>query len=322
MNQLVSIIIPCFNCERWVAAALESALAQTWPHKEIILVNDGSRDGSRAVAMGFQARGVQVIDQANHGAAAARNTGLRASRGDFIQFLDADDLLAPDKLEHQLAVLEQAPGCVASGGWAHFRHDPGEAIFRAEPVWKDFDPVDWLVCSFTGGGMMHPAAWLAPRKVVDTAGPWNQALSLDDDGEFFCRVLLASRGVKFVAAARTFYRSHLGPRVSASRGRKAALSALSACESKERHLLAAEDSPRTRRAIARRYSHYAWDQYGVAPELSARAADRWHSLAPALPPPAGSRLTIVMMRLLGWRRTRSIQLRFARWACPARAEPE
>jgi glycosyltransferase involved in cell wall biosynthesis len=307
---LVSTIIPCYNAERWVAATLESALAQTWPNREIILVNDGSRDGSLAVARQFEPRGVRIIDQPNAGASAARNAGLRAARGHYLQFLDADDLLAPDKIKRQLAALVNAPDQVASCAWGIFREQPAEAVFQPEPVWNDFPPVDWLVCSWNGGGMMHPAAWLVPRGVAESAGPWDESLSLDDDGEYFCRILLASRGIKFVAAARTFYRSHDGPRLSASRGQKAALSSFTATALKEQHLLALEDSPRTRRAMASRYSHFAWEHLSVAPDLVARAVARWRALAPDLPPPVGSRLTNLAVRLLGWRAARRLQLKF------------
>ena len=99
MTELVSILIPAYNAERWLGATIESALAQTWPAKEIIVVDDGSTDRTLAVARGFGDRGVQVITQANRGAAAARNTALRAARGAWIQFLDADDLLNPRKIE-------------------------------------------------------------------------------------------------------------------------------------------------------------------------------------------------------------------------------
>ncbi len=308
MPPLVSIIIPCHNAERWLAAAIESALAQTWPSVEIIVVNDGSSDGSLAVAQNFSSRGVRVIDQPNAGASAARNAGWRAARGDFLQFLDADDLLSPDKIARQLAVLRDAPGCVASCAWGRFSGDPTSADFRSVAVWADLAPVNWLVKSWTGGGMMHPAAWLTPRNVADAAGPWNEALSLDDDGEFFCRVLLASRGVRFTPAARTFYRTHDGVRLSKMTGLRAARSTFLASELKERHLLTAEDSRRTRRALADRYSQYAWDQLGTAPDLAARAIARWQRLAPEVPPPAGGPLTTALVDVLGWQTARRLQL--------------
>lgn len=310
MNSRVSIVIPAFNAERWLGEAIASALAQDWPDKEILVVDDGSRDGTARVARGFEGQGVRLLRQANRGAAAARNAGLAAAGGDFLQFLDADDLLAPSKIRLQVEALRaSAPGAVAAGAWGVFSGRPEEARFVPEPVWRDLAPAEWLACSWEGGGMMHPAAWLTPRAVAERAGGWNEALSLDDDGEYFCRVVLASGGVRFVPEARSLYRSHSGPRLSGSAGRRAAESSFLSVTLKERHLLAAEDSPRTRRAAAANYSRFAWEQLGAAPELADRAERRWRELAPDLPPPRAGRLHNLAAALFGWRRARRWQLR-------------
>ena len=92
---LVSILIPAYNAAPWIRQAIESALAQSWPRTEIIVVDDGSTDGTREQAAGFVRHGVQVLQQDNKGAAAARNRAMAAAEGDFLQFLDADDLLGP-----------------------------------------------------------------------------------------------------------------------------------------------------------------------------------------------------------------------------------
>jgi len=106
LKPLVSILIPAYNAEQWAAETLTSALAQTWRPLEIIVVNDGSTDGTMNVLRCFEAAGVRVICQRNQGAAAARNRAFAESRGDYVQWLDADDLLAPEKIARQMAVLE------------------------------------------------------------------------------------------------------------------------------------------------------------------------------------------------------------------------
>ncbi|MEO6052687.1 MAG: glycosyltransferase family A protein, partial [Chthoniobacterales bacterium] len=218
----VSIIIPCYNTARWLAEAIESALAQTWIQKEIVVVDDGSTDESLSIARSYESCEVRVLSQSNRGAAAARNAGLQAAKGDFIQFLDADDILSPDKIELQIKSLLNNPDSIASGSWGEFRENIQDAIFTRNPIWNSFPPVEWLVCSWQGGGMMHPAAWLLPRHIAEAAGPWNENLSLDDDGEYFCRVVLCSKGVVFVPEAKSFYRTHAGVRVSGAAGPKAA----------------------------------------------------------------------------------------------------
>src|SRR5438876_7489334 len=102
MEPLVSILIPAYNAERWIAETIQSALAQTWSKKEIIIVDDGSRDQTLAVAQQFTSRNVLVVTQENQGAAAARNRALEPCQGEYIQWLDADDLLAPDKIARQM----------------------------------------------------------------------------------------------------------------------------------------------------------------------------------------------------------------------------
>ncbi|MEY4916996.1 MAG: hypothetical protein RL616_909 [Verrucomicrobiota bacterium] len=107
MKPLVSILIPAYNSEQWLADTLRSALAQTWANKEIIVVDDGSRDGTLALARSFESLGVKVATQNNSGASAARNHAFRLSQGEFIQWLDADDLLAPGKITSQMNAIDR-----------------------------------------------------------------------------------------------------------------------------------------------------------------------------------------------------------------------
>ena len=102
MSVLVSILIPSYNAEEWIEETIQSALSQTWPRKEIIIVDDGSTDNSLRIAKEYESNSVKVISQENSGAAVARNKALEYAQGDYIQWLDADDLLAPDKIEKQL----------------------------------------------------------------------------------------------------------------------------------------------------------------------------------------------------------------------------
>src|SRR5713101_4578915 len=108
MKPLVSILIPAYNSEEWIAHTLQSAIAQTWPRKEIIVVDDGSPDGTAEVVRRFASKEVKVVSTENQGAAVARNHALHLSQGNYIQWLDADDLLAPDKIERQLASIREA----------------------------------------------------------------------------------------------------------------------------------------------------------------------------------------------------------------------
>jgi hypothetical protein len=225
MKPLVSILIPAFNAEDWLADTLESAIRQTWARKEIILVDDGSTDRTLDIARQFERRGVSIVSQRNQGAAAARNTALAASRGDYLQWLDADDLLAPDKVERQVEAIAAAaahdPNVAArllwSSAWGRFMYRPDRAVFTPTALWNDLSPADWLRLKMGDNLYMQTATWLVSRQLTEAAGPWNTQLLGDDDGEYFCRVLLHSESVRFVPDAKVFYRvagaaglSHIG----------------------------------------------------------------------------------------------------------------
>lgn len=110
MNQeaLVSVIIPVHNCERYLAEAIRSALAQSYGALEIIIVDDGSTDASGTVAKQFEGD-VQYYYQERLGAAAARNQGINLAKGEYFSFLDSDDIWVPEKLKIQMEVLERSP---------------------------------------------------------------------------------------------------------------------------------------------------------------------------------------------------------------------
>jgi glycosyltransferase involved in cell wall biosynthesis len=305
MSQLVSIIIPCHNAARWLAATLESALGQTWTPVEIIVVDDGSTDESLPIARRHADDRLRVITQANAGAAAARNAGLRAARGEFIQFLDADDLLSPGKIAAQVVLLaSRPPGTIASCAWGRFTQDPASAQFVDTAVFRDFSPGDFLALAGATGAMMHPSAWLVPRGVADRAGPWDETLSLNDDGEYFSRALLASPGVAFCPdpAARSYYRSGLADSLSRQRTDRARRSQFRSVELIGQHLLAAEDSPRRRQTAANLYQRFIFDYFPAPAALMETAALRIKELGgSSLKSPAMGPRTRALAALLGWK---------------------
>lgn len=312
---LVSIIIPCYNAERWVAATLESALAQTWPAKEIITVNDGSTDSTLSVVKSFSGRGVKVIDQPNRGAAAARNTGLHAAQGTFIQWLDADDLLSSEKITAQMKLLAERPeGSVATCTWGRFQDDPAQTSFVDEAVFRDFAALDFLVLAGETGAMMHPSAWLVPQTVADRAGPWDETLSLNDDGEYFCRITLASAGMFFCSdpGARSYYRSRLAGSLSQQRNTTARQSQFRSLELITSRLLQHENSPRTRRACAGYWRRFVHDFYPASPELIARAEAELKRLGETVGTPTMGPKNAVLAKLLGWRAVWRLKHRLGR----------
>ena len=307
---LVSIIVPCYNAEPYVSATLESALAQTWTNKEIILINDGSTDNSLAVARRFESRGVRVLDQPNRGASAARNAGLRAARGEFVQYLDADDLLAPDKIAQQLPLLiARGPSALASSAWARFEDHPGRAVFTPFSNWRDLTGVEFLQLHYEEGCMMHPAAWLAPRALLDRVDPWNESLSLNDDGEYFARVMLTADRIVFCAEARSYYRSGLRGTLSGRTDSRSLESLFSSVELTIRHLLAADSSPRTRAAAAYAWKWTAYELYPGAPALSRAAEAHARALGGSSRSVRAGRRFQIASRIFGWRAAKRLFIR-------------
>jgi GT2 family glycosyltransferase len=289
MKPLVSILIPAFNVERWIGATLSSALGQTWRPIEVIVVDDGSRDGTAAAALAFEDRGVRVIRQPQGGAAAARNQAFRASRGEYIQYLDADDLLAPDKIERQLAVALAQGGArtLLSSAWGRFFYRTSRARFRPTALWADLSPAECMLRKMEQNVFMQTGAWLMPRALAEAAGQWNTRLLTDDDGEYFARVLAQSRNVLFVPEARMYYRTRSPASSLSYAGRSGARleSQLTAMELQIAHLRAMDDSPRARAACVTYLQDALSLFHARRPDLEARAIAQASALGGRLEPP-------------------------------------
>lgn len=305
---MVSIIIPVFNAERFIAATIESALAQDWHAKEIIVVDDGSVDGSVTVIRGYESHGVRCIVKANGGGAAARNSGFKVSRGAYIQFLDHDDLLAPDKISRQMQVADGSTTCPVAGLWTRFRGNADGAYagwYPVEGMRHDWPSLDWLIAS----PLVPTCAWLTPRLLVEAAGLWNETLvdNPDDDGEFFMRVFANSERIRFCSQARSYFRAEDATSAGHNRGVTALRSIFEVCKAYEQLLLSRIDSAAAKRACANRYLAFMYLAYPQCPELIHEAESRVAALGfdPAKVPntPRYERLA----SLVGWRLAKRLQ---------------
>jgi glycosyltransferase involved in cell wall biosynthesis len=310
MKPLVSIIIPAYNAEKWIGYTLQSAIAQTWPHKEIIVVNDGSKDRTPEIVRGFAQKGVVMCSTENRGLSAAQNQGFQLSRGDYIQWLDADDLLAPDKIERQLAALRESDGkrILLSSPWAPFYYRTRPAKFVRNSVWQDLLPVEWLLRKLSENLHMQNATWLVSRELTEAAGPWDTRLHYDQDGEYFARVLLASEGTRFVPGTGIFYRESPSSRISyIGNSDKKKDSLLLSMKLHIQYIRSLEDSERVRRAcltyMQNWYGTFYPERKDNIAELQALAAElRGRLEEPRL------RWKYAWIRpLFGWETTKSAQ---------------
>jgi len=308
---LVSILIPAYNAEEWISETVRSALAQTWPRKEIIVVDDGSKDATLAISRRFESVNVKVVTQSNAGAAAARNTALSLSQGDYIQWLDADDLLSPNKIECQMLAAERAASrrVLLSSGWVHFHHRTKNVRIVPTALWHDLSPTEWLVRKMSDNLHMQTGTWLVSRELTIEAGAWDTRLLLDNDGEYFCRVLLASERIKFVPGAMTYYRrAGFSSLSNAGTSRSKLEARLISMRLHIQYLLSLEDSSRTRSAcltyLNNWYVHFLPDRHGLVAQLEQLAVE----LGGALKEPQLSWKYDWLRHLWGWPAARRAQL--------------
>lgn len=309
----VSILIPCFNAKAFVLDTVRSALAQTDPGVEVILVDDGSTDDTLDVLSSEQDERLTIICDKNQGAAAARNRAFAASKGEFVLYLDADDLIS----SNHVALLKRAamahPGTVALSEWDRFQASPNEAVFPRRETYVNATGPDYLVQQWTSGApMTQCGSALIPRKLIEQHGGWDERLSLIDDFEFFARILARSAGVCFAPQARLYYRSGITGSLSGRKSRKAVESALLSISLGTGHLLAVENSVRSRRACANIFQSFEYEHYPLHADLRARARMRVGELGGAELEPVGPPNFHRLRKLVGWRCARRVQRAFGR----------
>lgn len=318
MKPLVSILIPAYNAEKWLPDTLRSALAQTWERKEIVVVDDGSKDRTLSVARSFESDTVKVFTQMNQGAAATRNHAFKESRGEYVQWLDADDLLDPDKIARQVQTLGDSPNprTLLSGEWGRFLYRPNHAKFIPSGLWCDLPKVEWLIRKMEENAYMQTATWLVSRQLTEAAGPWDSRLLGDDDGEYFCRVLKASEGVRFVSGAKVYYRRPQSESLSfigASNRKRDALwlsMTLHVC-----YLRSMDDSQRAREACMRYLQNCLVLLHPERPDLVKLAQELAVELGGRLDLPHFHWKYAWINQLFGWRAARLMErnLQVMRW---------
>jgi glycosyltransferase involved in cell wall biosynthesis len=187
----ISVIVPSFNSAEFIADGIRSILNQTYPAYEIIVVDDGSTDNTAAVLLAF-GDGIQCIYQENRGPAAARNAGIRIARGDYICFLDADDLWLPNKLQVQLDFMEQHPD-IALVFSDMEEIDKGKVVHRsyfAKTMFRpDLDPSvpDAALKLLIENFILTPMV-TARREVFAVAGLFDEALRVSEDRDLWARI--------------------------------------------------------------------------------------------------------------------------------------
>jgi glycosyltransferase involved in cell wall biosynthesis len=214
---LVSTIIPVFNRSTLLKEAVSSALEQSYRKVDVIIVDDGSTDDTPQVIGSLcesDAR-VRSVRRENGGPGLARETGRQAARGEFIQYLDSDDLLLPRKFEIQVAALRADPAAGIAYGITRYRDAAGNEIAC---TWKTANQIQReMFPSFLVSRWWETATPLYRRTVTDAAGPWTD-LRLEEDWEYDCRIAALGPNLTYVDEIVAEHRDHPEARLSRGRG--------------------------------------------------------------------------------------------------------
>lgn len=307
---LVSVIIPAYNSEKYIAETLRSVIAQTYANIEIIVVDDASTDGTLQVIEDMDIiRPISVIKkEKNSGAAASRNLGYKHSKGNLIKFLDADDFIGPDMIANQVALAVDENNII-SAQWGRFVNDD-VSTFKLSPetCWQTMPSSDWACASWrNANAMTNPGIFLIPRKIIEKAGLWDETLSLLDDTEYFMKTILAADNIIFSSNSTLYYRSGLNNSLSRTKTRKGFESAFMAIEKASQSLLSKRNDHAAKLACANNWQLFIYDHYPNYPDLTGKAEAYIQQLTtPDLPFPSGG-YTKLLLNFLNWKTIKSIK---------------
>lgn len=254
---LVSIIVSCYNGEKYVAATLDSLITQTYHNIEIIVVDDGSADASAEIVKNYQDKRIKYYFQENKGQCAALNKGFALSSGSLIKFYDADDILHPDVIEGQVKALEgKSETEISFIEWKRFFNDKlPDDINKVSynTLRRDCTPVEHI--TFTNGTPMFQCGmWLIPRALLYKTRLWDERLSLINDTEFFSRIFTKVSKLIFSERGITLYRTNFkSSSLSSDFSKKGIKSAILSVDLTARWLLEIENSERIKKIIASSY---------------------------------------------------------------------
>lgn len=210
---MVSVIIPVYNRGSLVAESIASVLEQTWRPVEVILVDDGSTDDTPRCLDDFAVRYpelVRVIHMENAGPGAARERGERQARGEFIQYLDSDDLLIPDKFASQIEGLRQNPECGISYG-ATLSMDEDGTISREPNKWTA-KRIDYMFPGFISHRWWNTSTPLYRVELIKRASGWLHTYN-EEDWEHDCRIAAQKPKLHFIPRVVSIHRNHSGDRL-------------------------------------------------------------------------------------------------------------
>lgn len=216
MKPLVSIIIPVYNAEEYIVDTIESCLNQRYSQFEILVINDGSSDNSEALIETIEDPRIKYFKLENRGPCYARNYGMERAAGELLQFLDADDILHPEKLSQQIdQYLKYGDEFIYSAIMGCIVKNEKSLEEGFEFYYRNLSVTEYFKKMFGNFGKYFTTGiWLVPKNIIQKTGIWDEKVKINNDGEFFSRAILLSKGVIFSPGAIFYYRRDVPMSVS------------------------------------------------------------------------------------------------------------
>lgn len=269
----VSVIIPCFNAAAYLETTIRSVLDQSYHNLELIIVDDGSTDHSVSIVRSIKDDRIRLITQPNRGSIFARNEGLKNATGQYIQFLDADDILSSDKIKTEVAMLSEYPDALVWCSTIKFEEDMevGENIDPAY-LYNTHDPVEFILgLNGINGlvGMIQPNAYMFASSKLAQIGYFNELVnrSPDDDSEFFSRVILASDSILYDGRSKNFYRVPRTGSLSKVKSREAVMAHFNTVCLKFTNIRSKRDGDRIQLLFAKHLANLAYSYGHLYPDI-------------------------------------------------------
>lgn len=237
MVKLVSVIIPCFNAEKWIRDAIESSLQQSYPLIEVIVIDDGSTDRSLEIIKSYHGRIIWETGP-NRGGNYARNRGFSLSKGEYIQYLDADDYFVPHKIEKQVKCLEETKADIVYGDVTYQHHLPdGKIVLEPAHFLGISGEQSDVLESLLAYGCLPPVAYLFRREIILKSRGWDETLKAGQDRDFLISLLLENAKIVYQFGFYSVYRRYGDFTVSTADKRLLVESLCTVLEKAERNLL-------------------------------------------------------------------------------------
>jgi|GEM_PF-1281982 len=317
---LVSIIITLYNSEKYIVDSLQSILNQSYDNLEIIIVNDGSTDNGPLLVEKLMKEDSRILlfNQSNKGQCAASNYGFKQSKGDYIKFFDSDDILSSNTVYSQVCVLQGKTELDGSYiDYIRFYDDDLSTINRkALPALINYDctPIEYI--KFHGSPQMYNnALWLFHRKVFERGGLWDERLSVNNDGEFFPRLLQYVNRLYYAPGNKLYYRTNFkSGSLSQKVSKKGVESALMSVDLMAQYVRGMEKSEMIERIIAQSYVQVLGMSFPAYPKITGEIESRlkkfdrsFYSFSET------GKLYNVFQKLFGWKLAKRLQIFYYRY---------